>query len=154
MKLSDNQGSGIMAALLMVLIVSLLSFPIFVFGQAAAQISHVKSISQNTLDAYTIKTGKEAVGSIKSGHDYVGLMNDKVFTNDFDNQLGTATRFKAYNSSGQRVFAIKDMDVRFIADKTLKSHVTYTLEYQFYFMSQPLFSKDIEIKLESRYNLK
>lgn len=143
-----------MTALLMVLVVSLIVYPILIFAYSSAQVKDVKTISQNALDGYTIKTGKKVIQSVKCGHDYTKVIDDKAYMNDFSDELNTAIRFKAFNSQGKRIFTINDIDMKFITDKTLKTTVTYTLNYQFYFLSQPAFSKDIHVKLGSRYNLK
>lgn len=152
--LTDKKGAGLQLILGFVLIFLLLSIPIYCFAESMMRIVHIKETSQNSIDVYTIKTGKDIMKSVKSGHDYTKDLNTERFLSDLQSQLELKNRYKGHDYKNDFIYQIKDLDVKFIFDKQLKTEVTYTIVYQYYFMSQPLIQNEINVKQESRYNLK
>jgi len=151
--LLDNKGSSIITAMCVILIVALLSYPIFEFYQTSIVVRHIRNKGQITIDTYTIKKGKEIVHSIKNGNDYTTKLNEKLLLNDYIHTLKIDENFKGYDKD-KVSFSISNIKTSFVIDKVLKTQLSYTLHVPFYFVGIPLFTRDIPVKLHSRYNLK
>ena len=151
--LKDKKGTISILSMLLVLCGLIAIVPIYAFAECNARISMVKEIPQNAIDVYTIKTGKDVMNSVKNGNDYTDFLNKQRFVTDMKNQLDfTNGSFDGYDSKGNIQLAVNDINVEFITDNSLKTKVTYTITYTFYFMSKPLITSDFDIVQHSRYN--
>lgn len=136
-----------------ILVIALLSYPIYEFAQSSIVIRHIREQAQLTLDTYTITEGKEVVHSIKSGHDYTSIINKQLFLDNYVKALKANPNLKAY-SNEQLYFDISDMNVAFIYKDDLKTYVSFTVHMPLYLCGQKLLTRDIPLSLQSRYNLK
>ena len=153
--LKDKTGSTLVLAMGWLLLILIAISPLYVFAECNAQVTNVKETSQNALDVYTIKMGKEIMKSIKNGNDFTHLLDKPMFIKELKEELGFKQgEFKGVNTKGNTVLQIQNIKAEFIMDKSLKTKVTYEVIYQFYFMGKPLFTSDFNIVQESRYNLK
>ncbi len=152
--LSDKKGAGMLLCMGLTLVILLISIPIYSFTESSIRIAHIKETVQNSIDVYTIKTGKEVMQSVKCGHDYTKSLNKECFLSDLQKQLNLRNRFKGYDNKDNFIYELDNVNMKFTANNTLKVEVTYTIVYQYYFMSKSLFQTNIEVEQESRYNLK
>ncbi len=153
--LRNKRGEAVLLTMGLVLLFALIASIVFFFSITSIRITNIRKISQNSIDVYTIKTGKEIMKSIKSGHDYTALLNEERFLSELQAQLRTRTRYNGHDSqNGNLVYEIKDLKVDFIQDKTLKTTTSYTIVYHCYFMSKHVYVQDFHVKQESSYNLK
>lgn len=152
--LVDKSGSALLLSMGVLLGLLLLCSPIYVFAQCNTQMSFIKETSQNAIDVYTVKTGKDIMASVKNGNDFTKIIDKARFVNDFKEELsfkkGSFTGF----AGSDQLLEVSNIKVDFLIDKALKTKVSYTVVYKFYFMSKPLFEKDFYINQEGRYNLK
>lgn len=153
--LKDQSGKVLVFSMGYLLFILLLSCPIYVFAQCSAQIAFVKDTSQNALDVYTVKTGKDIMSSIKNGYDYTDLLNEQRFVSELKSELDfSQNNFVGVDNKGKEILRLSNIKASFIFDKSLKTEVKYTVTYQFYFLSKPVFTKDFNVVQESQYNLK
>lgn len=152
--LHNKCGSALVIGLGILLFATLIAYVLFIYTEVNIQVVHVRETAQNALDTYTIETGKAVMQSIKSGHDFTSLLKEERFLKQFHKEMGTTSLYTAHTQDGDLIYRIKDLKTKFIFDKTLKTNASFVLEYTFYFMSEPLFTSDFKINLESRYYIK
>lgn len=150
----SRAGSAITLGMGLVLAACALMLVILTFSSVNAIIAHIRETGQAAIDSYTIETGRDIVQSIKSGNDYTNSLKVDKFLTRYEKELGVTSLYTGHNSDGRLIYRIRDMKTEFIYEDTLKTKVSFVLEYQFYFLSSPLFTKDFHIRLESRYNVK
>lgn len=150
----NKRGSALILGMGILLVSCLLAAVLFVYCTVSIQISHVKETAQNALQTYTIETGREIMQSIKNGHDFTSLLKEERFIKQFHKEMGTNSVYTAHTQNGDLIYRIKELETEFIFDKTLKTKADFILEWQFYFMSEPLLKSDFKISLESRYYIK
>lgn len=153
--LKNNDGSTITLCMGWLLAVLLLCSPIYVYAQCDLQVNHLRETSQRVLDTYTVKMGKEVMKSVKNGNDYTNLLNKAEFIRLLKAELDfKGGAFIGTDHKGQQQLLVDNIKANFIVDKSLKTTISYDINYTFYFMSKPIFSDVFKITQEARYNLK
>lgn len=153
--LKDKSGSVLVLCMGWLLVILIALSPLYVFAECNAQVSNVKETSQNSLDVYTVKMGKEIMKSIKNGNDFTHILDKSAFITELKNELGFRKgEFVGVDAKGNMVLEVKNIKAEFIMEKSLKTKITYEVIYQFYFMGKPLFRTPFNIVQESRYNLR
>lgn len=153
MKCKKGNATVIMA-MSIVLFLSIFAVVVATFAFAGSRITHVRNTSQNTIDVYTIKTGRKIMSSIKNGHDFSKLIDEQKFLNDLIKQLNVRNAYKGYDENGDLIYEVKDIELSFIYDASLKTELSYTLVYNYYFAGECISSYEHLITQHSLYNLK
>lgn len=87
-------------------------------------------------------------------NDFSELIDEQKFLNDLIKQLNVRNAYKGYDENGDLIYEVKDIELSFIYDVSLKTELSYTLVYNYYFAGECISSYEHLVTQHSLYNLK
>lgn len=151
--IKNKRAEGYVRTSIMILIfcIGMGVFISFLLAVNTARIS--KRNTYKVIDGYLTQCSIEAFNSIKVGTDYLETFDEDNFKeyfcqyNDLQ-QLGDT--YIAMTEEGQEKYRVKDLQLSFIGENTLKMQVDYTITIPISFGSFNVFNAAVPITIKSK----
>lgn len=153
----NKRGEGYISTCFMVLIYCIALALIISFVIAVNQVRIIKRNTYKIIDSFVMENSINAYNSIKVGTDTLESMNSEDFVNYFriyNNLIQNGDDLIAYTDEGEERYRIKQLNLSFIEENTLKMQVEYIITVPLSFGDFNIARAEVPITIRSKLSNK
>ena len=153
----NKKAEGYISTTIMILIGCIIIGVMMSFLTAINVARISKRNTYKVLDGFVMLNSIEIFNSVKSGHDYTTEIDKEAFKDYFcqyNNLTDGGSTLTAYTLDGDKKYTVKNLDISFIKNNSLKLQVDYTLEIPLSFGDFTAFKATVPITVKARYTNK
>lgn len=150
----NKRAEGYVRTAVMILIfcIGIAVFMLFVTAVNIVRIS--KRNTYKVIDGYVTEKSIESFNSIKTGTDYTEQLDIENFIDyfcEYNAMTKIGSELIAKTQDGNEKYRVKNLNISFIQDKTLKLQVDYVIIIPVSFGDFNIFKAEVPISIKSKY---
>lgn len=150
----NKRGEGYVSTCFLILIYCIVIAVFVSFIMAVNTVRIVKRNTYKVIDGYVTAKSIDEFNSVKVGTDHAEQIDNELFIDSFceyNNLTKNGTNLIAYTEDGEEKYRIKNLNLSFIQDKTLKLKTEYVIEIPVSFGEFDVVKAEVPISIKSKY---